>query len=49
MTPHGTIAASWKRTKDGHYEYRLELPAGVTYEVNIPNRSEKDKVRVIRR
>ena len=33
--------------KNGHYEYTLMLPAGMTYELQIPNLTEKDEVRII--
>ena len=46
QTPHGVVKASWRQMKDGHYEYLLTLPAGVTYELQIPNLTEKDKVKV---
>ena len=46
QTPHGEVSASWRLKKNGHYEYTLTLPAGVTYELQIPNLTEKDEVRV---
>ena len=45
-TPHGTVSASWRLKKNGHYEYTLTLPAGVTYELQIPHLTEKDEIRL---
>ena len=47
-TPHGTISSEWKFVKD-HYEYKFQIPKGVTYEVNIPGLKNEDVVKVTRK
>ncbi|MBR1394565.1 MAG: hypothetical protein IJ559_02765 [Prevotella sp.] len=43
-TPQGDITSAWRLMGDGHYEYEFTLPAGVTYSVDIPHLTNKDKV-----
>lgn len=47
-TPQGDIAAAWRRTGDGHYEYEFQLPEGTGYRLEIPGLQAEDKVTIAR-